>query len=97
MIIPEIYPNLNDLLIKGTVQELLIWNSQVQLSQYALNNLIKIKIALSLEEISKKGVIIVHWTKHLNIRFLYYYYYYELRSVKTNANTNIHTANAKNS
>ena len=59
MIIPDVYKDLNELLIKGTIQELLSWNSEVRLSQYALNNLIKIKIALSLEEIARKGVLII--------------------------------------
>ena len=59
MIIPDNYKTMNDLLIKGTMQELLTYNNDVKLSQYTLNTLLKIKIALSLEEIAKKGVIIV--------------------------------------
>ena len=58
-IIPDNYKDLNELLIKGTIQDLLAFNNEVRLSQYALNNLIKIKMALSLEEIAKKGVIII--------------------------------------
>lgn len=59
MIIPDIYPELKDLLIKGSMQELLEWNNEIRVSGYQLNNLVNIKIALYLEEIAKRGVIVV--------------------------------------
>ncbi len=60
MIFPDNYKNLADLLTKGTMQDLLIFiDNNKEFSGYVINNWVNIKIAFYLEEIAKKGVIII--------------------------------------
>ena len=57
---PNNYNNLAELLIKGTMQEFLLFcENNGDYSAYQVNNWVNIKIAIYLEELIKKGVIIV--------------------------------------